>query len=61
MSLSQTVDRLVFTTLRLPNITARHLIGCNTLQETDLKKCYLPESPLPEYDSFLLFNPKIIE
>jgi len=38
MSLNQTVDKLVFTTFHLPNITARHLIGSNTLQETDLKE-----------------------
>jgi len=61
MSLNQTVDKLVLTTFRLPSITTRHLIGSNTLQETDpkKKKSYLLESALPEYDSFLFLTPRI--
>lgn len=62
ISLNQTVDKLVFTTFRLPNITARHLIGSNTLQETDLGKKKLPSRIGIAGVRFLsLFNPKNIE
>jgi hypothetical protein len=61
MSLNQTFDTYVFTTFRLPNITARHLIGCNTLQETDLKKKLPSRIGIAGVRFLSLFNPKNIE
>lgn len=61
MSLNQTVDTLVFTSFRLPNITARHLIRCNTLQETDLKKKLPSRIGIAGVRVPSLFNPKNIE